>query len=333
MSHVPNLSSSKLFDSQINRFARVTPVGGLLTEQTMKLAGGGFFTPIDSNQWIVTNSGTGSSSGVSDNKAILTSGTANTGYATVESSVPGRFFFASANLFRGSYRIQSTDGAGNLRKWGAFNFEIKPAISDGFYFQYDGDSSTLSVNAIKSGVITATAKSGEFNGEVQTYTLNTTAHNFEIVYQVAQVWFFVDGVLLHRLALGTNFLSGDYSLRASAVSVNTSTNSRSLEVWAGSIVRLGSASPSAQFVNCPDLGTHTVKLGAGTLHRIIINAAGSNANTVTLYDSTTDGGTIIAKIKNNLGTIGDLTYNLDFHAGLVVVQSSGSPTDLTVVYD
>lgn len=73
-----------------------------------------------------------------------------------------------------------------------------------------------------------------------------------------------------------------------------------------------------------------VKSGSGVLRKIIVNTIGTGSPTVTLYDNTTNSGTVIGVLS--LSTAGSLDYNLNFTNGLTIVASS-TTGDFTVVYD
>lgn len=328
---------SSAYDTQIGRTQRFSPTGAALVESTTKEVGGGFTggATLDSVLWTAANNGVGSSTSVASGLATITSGTANSGYAYLQSAVMARFHFASANAVRGTWRIPATDGANATRAWGAFNFSSAPTIQSGFYFSYDGTSSTLSVNIANNGSVTS-IPSGKFNGDVSLYILDTMAHNYEIIYQIANVFFFVDGVLLHKTKPQGAPFTDNMALSVSSVVSNSAsgTVSESLEIWAQSILRLGGIAPSPQFLNINTLSTTVIKRGPGTLHSITVNTAGSTNNIVTLYDNTAGSGTKIATIAASAVSAGlTLTYNCDFQNGLTAVSATGTSADFTVIYD
>ena len=329
-----NTNTVRPFDVQINRAQRISPVGGMIVESTDKEVGGGFVGSLDSVAWASGNSGAGSAVAVTS-KALLTSGTANNGYGFIKSATMGRFHYASANLCRGTWRLPTNSIAGHQAQWGALNFGALPAIQDGFFFSYDGSTNTLSVNLANAGVITSIA-SGSFNGDIASYTLDNNAHKFEIVYQAFSAFFFVDNVLLHKFSPTTAQLSGNMALNASSISRNTGSGvlSGTLECWAQSIVRFGGVPPSPQFLNIAALGTTVIKLGPGTLQRIIINTTGSASNTFTIYDNTAGSGTKIGTVSGSGASSGStLNYGCDFQNGLTIVSAAGTSADITVVYD
>ena len=324
------------FDPQTNRGQRISPTGAAMVESTKRMVGGGFpLGSLDTVAWTATSSGAGAAAGAASGKVILTSGTANSGYGTVTSTQRARFLFASVNNFRGTFRLSALGGANTTRSWGAFNLGSLPAINDGFYFNYDGTTSTLSVNTISGGVVTNTINSGSFNGEFTTYTVDTNAHNFEIIYQVAAVLFLIDGVLLHRFSLGSSPMSSDMSVCTSGLSKNSAsgTTSVSLEIWAMSIVRLGAADPGPQGYHINANGTFVIKVGPTTIHSLVVNTPGAVNNTVTIYDNTAASGTIIGVVQSTLGSPATLNYGVDLSIGLTIVVATGTAADITVIYD
>lgn len=76
--------------------------------------------------------------------------------------------------------------------------------------------------------------------------------------------------------------------------------------------------------------TTTVKSGAGMLRGIAINNRGVGG-TITVYDSTTGSGTVIAVIDPTANVV-TLVYDLVFSTGLTVVTTGATPADITVMY-
>lgn len=323
------------FDSQINDYQRISPQGQMMTDSLNKLLGGGFTSTLDTVEWVAATSGAGSSSAVAGTVAVLTSGTANSGFGALNSAALARFSWATGNMMRSVHRLTATGVANTTRVWGAFNFGVKPAILDGHFFSYDGSSSTLSVGVANAGVLTTVA-SGSFNGEVSSYTLDANAHTYEIVFQIQNSWLFIDKVLIHHFKSVTAPLIGNMHVAASSSSSNSvsGTTSASLEVWSHNILRMSSSEPQPQFFHISANGTNVIRLGPGTLQRVIINSPGSNSNIATIYDNTAGSGTIIG-IINTSGSASatTLNYNLPFFTGLTIVTAAGTSADLTVVYD
>jgi hypothetical protein len=77
--------------------------------------------------------------------------------------------------------------------------------------------------------------------------------------------------------------------------------------------------------------TTTVKSGSGTLHTVNINALGSVASTVAIFDNTAGSGTAIATV-NSLAFLGTLTFDVQFNTGLTLVTTGVLPPNVTVSY-
>lgn len=76
--------------------------------------------------------------------------------------------------------------------------------------------------------------------------------------------------------------------------------------------------------------TTVVKNGMGNLQRIVVNKPTVASATVTIYDSTSASGKVIAEIEMK-NTFGDFEYLCPFSIGLTIVTSHAC--DITVVYD
>lgn len=317
------------YDYQTAKYGRISPTGSVIASEPKRLVGGGFAGSLDVGQWTANNAGTASAVNVT-NQAQLVPGTASGGYAAIQTITRSRFLFASANNFRGTFRVAALGVANCLQQWGAINFGALPAIQDGFYFAFDGAS--FSVNAVSSGVITQSSSSGSFNGELPpTYTLDTNAHNYEIIYQVAGVWFLVDGKLLHSMKPTTVQLASTLTLAASAIVTNPSASAgANLEVWAMSLVRFGSTDSATQIGLVSANGTQTFKMGPGFLQNIFVGSPGSGGNSVTVYDSTTGAGKVITSMASGVSG-GRVGY--DFINGLTVVSAGGTAGSYSFIFE
>lgn len=332
----------QLRDKQILRQMRINPgSGALIADETTRLVGTMFptsGTALDGNFWTVANNGAASAAGLASAIVTLTSGTANNGYGDLVTVRKARFLFVNPNLFRIAARVPDTTEANNTRYVGAMNITAgnPPTLNNGFYFAIDG-SGVLSVNTKVTGASASSVASGSFNGETGTgsngtYTLDTNVHAYEILYFVMGAWFFIDGVLIHKFTPTTAIMSDDLNLKCFAMSLNSGsgTESADLEIWAASILRLGKELTRPQVAHISTNTTTVCKIGAGTLHRIIINAAGAG-NSVTIYNNTAASGTVIGIVSP--ASAQPLDYDVDFDIGLTVVTSGGAASDLTVVFD
>ena len=308
--------------------AEFSPLGSQNVDEPFRLVGASFQSSNDTQFWTLANSGAASAATVNV-IATLTSGTANSGYGQITSVRSGRFIFANPNKFRSLVRVPAVVVAANVRRWGAFTVStVTP--QDGFYFELS-NAGVLNVVSAKGGTPTKVA-SGSFNGTVSTYTVDTNMHAYEIVYLVAKAQFYVDGVLIHTISPTTSVMANTLTLPVTATSVNDAdgTTSGVLEFWQGTILRLGPAKSEAKSVHISSNTTTVLKIGAGSLHSIVLNNPTNNA--ITIYDNTSAAGTIIGIINPGASaTPFDLQYNLPFFVGLCIV-TAGSP-DLTCIYE
>lgn len=90
--------------------------------------------------------------------------------------------------------------------------------------------------------------------------------------------------------------------------------------------------PGYSFQNIVGAATTTVKSGAGTLLKIIINKPIA-LGVITIYDNTAASGTKIGTITNPAAILQqqlELPYEVKFTTGLTIVTSLAD--DITVVY-
>lgn len=90
-------------------------------------------------------------------------------------------------------------------------------------------------------------------------------------------------------------------------------------------------SPAGAF-NCTHLnalGTTTLKSGPGVLHTLVLNSKGASGNTLTLYDSTSGSGTVLA-VVDATQNVASLTYDVNFTTGLTAVLATGTAADVSL---
>lgn len=117
---------------------------------------------------------------------------------------------------------------------------------------------------------------------------------------------------------------------------NGSTMDRVRSGAAAAALNTGIGSMSVEQVGCPftrinTATTTTVKSGAGHLKKIIVNAKGTVASTITIYDNTAGSGTVIGVI-DSLNLYGTFSYDLAFSTGLTLVTTGTVAPDVTVIY-
>jgi hypothetical protein len=312
--------------------AHISPSGWLDVNQPYRLVGTTFGASIDTSFWTATNNGTASASGVANSIATITSGTGTNGWAQLFTVRSARFVFNNAMKSRQLILIPTVTVANTNRYWGAFTATagsagVLPTTIDGYYFALNG-SGVLSVNSRNAGGTVNSIASGSFNGELSQYTIDTNVHVYEIVYLIAKVQFFIDDVLIHTFIPTTTILSSTQTLLLGAIATTSATNSGSIQMWAGTIHRLGRDKTAPKWIYIHGAVTAQVlKIGAGNLHSIIDN--GGTGTSITLYDAVTTTNTIA--IINPRAT-SMYSYNLDFYTGLTITTVGGT-TDITVVFE
>lgn len=329
------LRQMNINDPVTDRLARINPGNGALAvDQTIRLIGPQFVgSTIDDYFWTLANNGTASAAALSNGLVSLTSGTANSGSGSLLSSQHARFLFVNPNEFRILTRVTDATVADCTRRWGAtiITAGTPLTLDNGFYFSLSG-AGVLSVNYKTTGGGATSITSGSFNGDATTYVVDTNAHAYEILYYEAEIWFIIDAVLIHSVLATTAKLTDDFSLHIMAESVNSGSGTTSgvLEVFASSILRIGSPTTIPLCVNLSANATTVLKRSGGRLHRITVNEFGANS-VITVYDNTAAAGTTIATI--NSSNEAPFEYGCEFQDGLTIVIGGGTASDITVIYD
>jgi len=324
---VHGLSDEFGFDAQFS------PMRSLQVAEPYRLVGTTFGASIDTNFWTATNSGAASAAGVAVSVATVTSGTANSGYGKIRSVRDGRFIFAHPMKFRGGFRLPTVVKANTTRAWGPVSLStVTP--QNGAYFSVNG-SGVLSVNHVSNGTPVSVA-SGDFNGDVSQYIMDTNGHAYEIVYFTMGIWFYIDGKFIHSFIPTTSVLYRTASLPINFWAANSAggTTSASLECWNTVIVRIGRAitAPRSTYVAGATAG-QVLKIGDGTVQKINLSAINNNS-AITLYDNTAASGTILwAFDSGNLDRAVSFDFGeMAFAIGLTIVQT-GAGTKTTVSYE
>jgi hypothetical protein len=314
----------------------MAPMGSLKTAETTKLAGATFIgTTVDPNLWIVTPAAAGIATQANGFLTLNTSANANSG-VLVNSVRTSRYAAGMPNYFRCNLRapgviVDPTVGWTCTRRWGAFD------VNNGFFFelyQIHGSNPVLKVvsrNSTSDNVV----PNGFFNGILGAeYVLDANVHSYEIWWNNKNVWFFIDGNILHTLTVSVYPLSSILGLKVGFQIQNGGGNTSDLNTLmpiSGTINRLGKLETSTiwKYINGA-LAITILKYGQGRLHKVVINQ--SSGTSITLYDD------LAAVVANTIAIIdpsttpSTLTYDLDFSNGLSVV-TVGAGINCTIVYE
>lgn len=310
-----------------------TPMRDLKTTTTCKLVGTQFVSAADTKFWTLSTSGTSAYATVSNGICTLSSGNSGSGYAKLASVRVARFIFGNPNLQRGLFKLSEVIVAKNSRKWGAF-IATADVPTNGFYFSVSNDG-LLAANTCNNGTETS-IKSGDFNGQVSEFALDTNVHAYEIMYYMMGVWFYVDEVLLHKFVPTVAPLSQVFNLPITSISSNSAsgTANASIEIWSSSIMRLGpmQTSPISYFVT--GTGTVNLKMSAGQLHNLTLSGVTVNS-VVKLIDGTDSSGTTLYSTGSMPALSTPMSINLDampFFTGLTIVVTAAN-TLVSITYE
>jgi len=319
-----------------------SPVGALDVNQPYRLIGNSFKTSIDTTFWNATNNGTsslavvGSGSGGTNGMASLASGTVNSGYGMFRTVRFARFLIGNPNKCRLLVRVPALTKAGCTRNWGAFTTSgsgaTPPSPVDGFFFSLS-PADILSVNCYNGGSASYTSvPSGSFNGSVSQFVMDTNVHVYNITYYLGKIQFFIDEILIHTFTATTVLPASTFTLPVTCNTVNSGagTTSGTLELWTGSIHRLGREISAPIWKNQVGAVTAAIaKSSAGVLRSLSINS--ETNGTVTLYDALSATNPIMAMTTNGVAPV-TLNYNLDFYTGLTYTTSAAGH-NITLVFE
>ncbi len=309
---------------------RLTPLGQQIIVEPFRLVGTTFSSSIDANFWAATASGTGAASGVASGLATLSSGTSNNGYGQMASVRTARFNFAALNMYRSSIRLPATTAALNTRRWGAFSVSSQTP-QNGVYFEVSA-AGVLSVVSVSNGTPTAIS-SGSFNGAVTTYTMDTNVHAYEIMYFTMGAWFYIDGVLIHKITPTASVLYQSITVPLMITTINggAGVTAGVIECFNQAILRLSQTSTESIYKNITgNAATYVLKLNAGKIHKLIFN--NTSGTSLTIYDNTSAAAPVIGTITTTASALGVWNVGIPFFTGLTIV-TTGNNLDLTVIYE
>lgn len=277
----------------------LAPNGELVAVPLYKLVGDTFFDSVlDLGRW-VPSIGTGGSTTVSAGQCTLATGTTANNAVSLTSVHTARFSGLAPNKIRTPVQLPDGGTANNIREWGVGALSAG-AVVDGAFFRQNG--TTLQLVVRKVGVETIVASSGgtlggvPFNGQVgTTYSVGTSSHFFEIIYQPRQVVWLADNKVIHTLTASDATWTGNLHLNIWLANYNTNglASNITFQVRLATIARYGV--PDTQVDGYFQQGTTNgvqLKYGPGTLRNIVLSGIVNNS-VVTLYDGTTTADHVI----------------------------------------
>ena len=312
--------------------------GDLNTNQAYRLVGTTFGVAgaVDPTFWTATGTGSGGETHTILLAGILSlvCGTTNPAYSQVTSFRQARYIHGMTPRLYMRTRLTALSVAGSVRKWGMYNVSAAPpAVQDGFVFSVDA-ANLLTLSCYNAGAIPAglTVSSGAFNGDVSQVILDTNTHKWEVYASLGKIEVWMDTILLHTFVTTTAMASSTYNLGVAAACSGTGT-SATLEVWAGTIHRLGREHNSPIWKHYAGaVANVNIKSGPGILRKLIVNAS-NNTTVISLFDSLTNTNAIAIWTvpANNLPPYA-IDFDLEFYTGLSIT-GVGAANDITVVYE
>jgi len=315
--------------------SRLTPIRDIPVAQHFRLAGVPFTdATIDNEFWQETVSGAGAAVTQAGGVCSLVSGTANNGYAQMQTVQIARFMFAHPMMYRGAIRIPDVTEAGNTRRFGAFTVDVSDVPENGHFYEVD-ENGVLSVSYVNGGAVTSVA-SGAFNGDVASYVLDTDVHAFEIVYFVMRAEYYIDDVLIHTFTPATARFADTTHFPITMQSVNGAggTEPGEIECFDTVITRYGRPVTGEVSHYQTGIATNVLKRGPGAIHKVLIGDTANNA-VITLYDNTAASGTVLwssGAMPANATPFAMDFGNMPFYTGLTLAVT-GAAANVAVVYE
>ena len=300
-----------------------SPNHELLSVVPFRLCGSQFGAAKDGNFWVEATANSASVT-VSNGIATLnTNVTAPNGSASYTTFRNARYVAGSANRFR-SQVTMSAAATNNSRKVGPFDG------TNGAYFELDG--AILYAVTLKGGSPTRVASTSFSNSRIlPDLTKNVT---YEIYYNNSNVWFLLNGEMMHVISASTATWTNEISIKARLSTTNSANEQGNHTIIARNcaIHRLGAERTEAIYKNINGgVANQVLKVGPGRLHRVLINTPGTLC---ILYDNAIpDTSNRIASIDCNKTTgLGNyFNFEIPFFNGLSVVTTGAS--DVTVCYE
>lgn len=303
--------------------AQNSPFGSQLTAPVINLVGSIFNDGVlDAGTWNVSG-GVGGTAAPTAGVFTLSTGTTANNATSITSISSGRYVIGEPTKFRCVVRVGDTGTINNVRQWGA------ATATDGAYFELSG--TTFSFVTKNTGVATS-VNNGTFNGRYgNTFALDTNFHTYEIVMSLKKVYFYIDLHLIHTVAITNSAWTSLYNLPVWMINNNSggSTSNVSIQTLGMSILRMGVVQNQLSGKNIAGAATTVVKVGSGNLQSVVINS--NTGTSITLYDSLSGTGTIIATINPNQIVTLDFK-GIVFSTGLTVV-TVGNTCNCTVIYE
>lgn len=311
--------------------AVVTPDGALKVGQVTNHVGGVFGTfPPSTEKWssVVTNGGTVAAA--KGNLTIATNTTAN-GTASFQSVDVSRFIPANYQAHTCDIRMDSVTNTDNAMRFGAFN--PQDASATGLFWEFAGGEWNLCT--LYNDITTKIPQSAWNGSGAASFASDTMVHRYEIYFSPVAVLWWQDGDLIHTEQNSPAPYVDTLHLKTGFNNVNTNGNTTNNVMYCRntSIYSVGSGQvfpPRASFKDSS--GATLIQSGPGSLRRLIISRLSGGSSSVTIYDSLTASGKVVAVVAVAKDDTFNVEFNVVFSIGLVVSHSSTGVNN-TIIWD
>jgi len=329
LSHDRRLKTETHIASSQDRHAWVNPTNELAISPVYRLVGTNFDgSTKDTNFWTDGSLRDGTVTQADGEINLQTNTTAN-GLALYQSVRKARFVAGSAMIVEGGFSWKTALTANNTRRLGAYTLDGSLDVEDGFFFQTAG--TVFSVGYARGGTPTL-INTGSFNGSMGlAWTPDAdTYYKLSIEYSPMGAFWYVDGVLLHKVRKG--HASAYMTLPITIENENTGGATADIELHSVGtyIARQGELVTNTTYKYIAGNTTTICKYGAGVLHRIIVT---DNIGDVYIYDGLSDAGITIALLDTAQGSepMGSIEFNAPFSDGLTIITDGAVP--VTAIYE
>lgn len=317
--------SATVRDAQIDSAQRVDPFGsGRVAEMTRLTGSPSEGNAIAPNVWVTTVATGGAATQAFGITSLTTTATLGSLAQTIGRK-RGRYMTGTPNQWIAGTRESDLGVVGNVRRWGVFDAD------NGMFFERSGTQIGI---VIRSG--TVDNRITVFNG-TNAFVNDTNFHTYEIWWTAGRCFFFQDFKLIHSFNNPLGQLTQRMSVKMGYENRNVAASTASTLFYRGSaILRFGKGNSEPGFARLTAPATTTVKPSPGRLHRIVINNRGGaiGGSVLTIYDSPTATGTIVATIDLQNSQIGSMEFGFDLDEGLTtVISGTFTNGDVTVVHD
>lgn len=314
--------------------AEITQMNQIKVVEPVRRAGGVFNDGVLDTNFYTATLAANATAAVSGSVLTLATTTDSGSSAQVTTEGLARYIGASSNYLRVVARVGDTGKINNVRRICAAN---TASPTDGYCFQLSGTD--FSIVTLSGGTPT-TVPNGSFNGDGSksglSWPVTTIYHTFEIHYTARKVLFSIDDVPFHTITATDASITQTRHLRPYVSNINTGVGSvATLQVMGMTISQLGIPVTQAKVKHITGTNASIVlKYGPGSIHYINVNA-GSNGNTITVYDDTactTSANIIGIPTLSSQVTPFPFPFEADVKNG-ICVATSGTGLDITFSYE